>query len=846
MWEMKMKKTWTRLLAVLLMAVIFFSGSLAVSAKTLSEAEAPYIETVATVDEAKETEDAAKETSQAAGVTKRETAPEVMEPEKVPEVTEPEKASEATEPENVPVVTEVPEMPEAAEITVLPQDPASGRRQLGSGSLVYVNPLYRDVVTEADILSYGGSVEAASLQGSASLQAASEDYVTTEEAGGAIIRAALLERAESVTVEIHVEGGTATSDEGKACLIRMFEAAFVHTGAPEEGDSLRFNYGGFRAPFSFGMVGSAVYYRITFQDIAYYTTAAQEQTLRTVRTDLLETLKVSEAATDYDKARLVYDYICENIHYDQDHLTDTDYKLKYTAYAALINRTAVCQGYAVLLYQLLLQAGVDCRVITGVAGSNNENHAWNIVKLGSIYYLADSTWDSSYSVYRWFLNGSANFTQHATGSAYTTEAFTAAYPISGTDYTDPRGQLLRDIYLACFEESADEESLGLLRDRLDAGETVSEIISSLMFGESVTSQNLCNSCFVQRLHQAVLGRAAGEEGTAYLVSLISETGMKREEIFNTLVGTEEFVNRCEAVGAAPGSAMTVPEKGTIPTGNCARCGAEDGISVFVRNFYLHILDRDPDQEGFESWRNGLYERENVTGYYIGYNFVFSEEFVAKNLCNRHFVEHLYRAILGREADEDGLEGWIGGLQGGMTREEVFNLFMSSQEYQTLCRRAGIRDGHEQMIDNPAPGEGTYAAGSCTEPGCSEECDAAKFARRLYTTCLGRGEDAVDDSEVDYWRNQLCQRFQTGSEVAYNFFFSPEFKLYRTNGSVDNAEYVRRLYISLMDRAPAADDEGFSGWVAGLDAGMSDEDVFAGFIGSDEFLFVCNRYGIKCR
>lgn len=44
----------------------------------------------------------------------------------------------------------------------------------------------------------------------------------------------------------------------------------------------------------------------------------------------------------------------------------------------MINKTAVCQGYASLFYRLALDAGVDTRVISGEAGGP---HAWNIVKL---------------------------------------------------------------------------------------------------------------------------------------------------------------------------------------------------------------------------------------------------------------------------------------------------------------------------------------------------------------------------------------------------------------------------------------------------------------------------------
>ena len=38
---------------------------------------------------------------------------------------------------------------------------------------------------------------------------------------------------------------------------------------------------------------------------------------------------------------------------------------QYTAYAALLDQKAACQGYAVLFYRMALELGVDSRLISG-------------------------------------------------------------------------------------------------------------------------------------------------------------------------------------------------------------------------------------------------------------------------------------------------------------------------------------------------------------------------------------------------------------------------------------------------------------------------------------------------
>ena len=131
--------------------------------------------------------------------------------------------------------------------------------------------------------------------------------------------------------------------------------------------------------------------------------------------------------------KAIYDYICSNVTYDHDNLNDKSYSLKYTAYAALINKTAVCQGYASLFYRLALDAGVDTRVISGEAGGP---HAWNIVKLNGKYYNLDSTWDAGRSTYAYFLKNTNDFDDHVRDNDYQSNEFIEEYPMWDESYTE--------------------------------------------------------------------------------------------------------------------------------------------------------------------------------------------------------------------------------------------------------------------------------------------------------------------------------------------------------------------------------------------------------------------------
>lgn len=210
----------------------------------------------------------------------------------------------------------------------------------------------------------------------------------------------------------------------------IFNEALSHTGEPTEGDYLKWVWSGKGGTVSgFEKDGKAY---ITFDySIEYYTNAQQEAELDAAVENLLVSLDL-EGKTQYEKVRAIYDYICDNITYDYDNLKDKSYKLKYTAYAALINKTAVCQGYASLFYRLALAEGIDARLIAGLGDGGA--HGWNIVRLAGKYYNLDSTWDAGSTEYSYFLKCEENFLEHERYDEYNTPAFNEEYPMSSTSY----------------------------------------------------------------------------------------------------------------------------------------------------------------------------------------------------------------------------------------------------------------------------------------------------------------------------------------------------------------------------------------------------------------------------
>lgn len=291
-------------------------------------------------------------------------------------------------------------------------------------------------VSENQYLAYGLSTYTSNF--TYTITFAPVTYYTTSAQVAAKLRTAMKNRKKTVVLYMHPTDGV---DLGGVA-----EAAMAHTGAPTEGDYLKWQYAGYGAStLSWSYGGSNPQcFMITYNITGYYTDTTQEYAVDTFVTEFKNSTAIQSATDDYEKIKAIYDWLCTNVVYDYTNLNSPEYMLKHTAYAAAINHTAVCQGYAVLFYRLALECGIDARVIAGKGkGANGwEDHAWNIVKLGGNYYLLDATWDATKELYQkpakydWFLKGSESFTSHNPGTEQDTYDYTAL-GVSSANY-DPQ------------------------------------------------------------------------------------------------------------------------------------------------------------------------------------------------------------------------------------------------------------------------------------------------------------------------------------------------------------------------------------------------------------------------
>lgn len=242
------------------------------------------------------------------------------------------------------------------------------------------------------------------------------------------------------------------------------------------------------------------------------------------------------------------------------------------------------------------------------------------------------------------------------------------------------------------------------------------------------------------------------------------------------------------------------------------------VQQFVRRLYQIALNRDVDEVGFDDWTQQLVNKTN-SGAGVGWGFIFSNEFIKRNLSDSEYLDVLYKTFMDREADETGKTYWMHMLANGVSREYVFTGFAHSQEYENICKEYDIERG---IVTLTAPRD--------QNPGVT------MFVFRCYDKSLNR---KPDEEGLNDWTNRLLTKKEYAEEVAYGFIFSQEF----VNKNYSDEEYVKILYRVFLDRE--YDENGLKDWVSQLQT-KSRVSVFYGFSRSVEFENLCQSYGIEAR
>lgn len=263
-------------------------------------------------------------------------------------------------------------------------------------------------------------------------------YFANSEEVAASIRKGLREHAWRIQIRFTSHGDN--MEDITEIVHQLMEYALRETEDPTEGDYIRYQYGGYEVRYSHEARADGTYAYTVYIIPSYYTSPDQEAAVTAEVQRIIAGFGFSAATSDYEKARAICDYVHAHVSFDRIHNKNPHYHLKTTAYAALFHHTAVCQGYAVLLYRLFREAGLEARVITGTAVNElgAEYHAWNIVGIDGRFYNLDATWNAQLGRQEYLFRSPSGFTGHEREARFLTPEFTKAYPMAEEDYPLPQ------------------------------------------------------------------------------------------------------------------------------------------------------------------------------------------------------------------------------------------------------------------------------------------------------------------------------------------------------------------------------------------------------------------------
>lgn len=106
--------------------------------------------------------------------------------------------------------------------------------------------------------------------------------------------------------------------------------------------------------------------------------------------EVYNSLPLTDEMTEKQRARVILDWVCENVSYEDDGTL-----LCHTAYGALENGVAVCDGYSALYQTLLRLDGIRCWGQKGVAGFSYQSHHWTVAVLDGQVVNIDAAWSDT-------------------------------------------------------------------------------------------------------------------------------------------------------------------------------------------------------------------------------------------------------------------------------------------------------------------------------------------------------------------------------------------------------------------------------------------------------------------
>ena len=243
---------------------------------------------------------------------------------------------------------------------------------------------------------------------------------------------------------------------------------------------------------------------------------------------------------------------------------------------------------------------------------------------------------------------------------------------------DPVEAFVGRLYQEILGRAGDAQGINSWYYVLKSGkEQGAKVAQGFIESPEFKARNLSDDDYIKALYRTFLNREADASGLASWKNVLN-SGLSRMHVFKGFAESPEFTEICARYGIIRGyTNLTAP------------MDQNEGVTKFIVRNYRLCLGREADEAGLNAWCSQILTGKN-TAKEAAAGFVFSTEFINKNLSDTEYVKTLYRVFMDREADTAGLNAWVNVLRKGQSREHVFNGFADSQEFKQICASYGIK------------------------------------------------------------------------------------------------------------------------------------------------------------
>lgn len=207
-------------------------------------------------------------------------------------------------------------------------------------------------------------------------------------------------------------------------------------------------------------------------------------------------------------------------------------------------------------------------------------------------------------------------------------------------------------------------------------------------GEEVETVALAqndNEAAALRLYQGILDRDVDQEGAKFFTGYVNNGG-SLTDVTNALLNSSEFAGVNNAAD--------------------------------VNDLYQALLGRGAaDDAGSSVWTDLLANGGSLAD--VAAAISVSAEAQALDASNGTFVENLYEAALGREADEAGLQNWVSQLFNGASRADIAQAIVGSAEAASKANSDFIDSLYQSALDRTADDAGKAHWAAQLEAGASQ-------------------------------------------------------------------------------------------------------------------------------